>query len=294
MRYLIFIFLIFISLSFKTSAQTASAKRAMNFGRFYLDPAGGKVRIAETGGASTNVSGNATYIAGNRTGKITVKGTIGESLDFYFIDGTMSGPGGTITVDNIKATETSPMYFDVKRKNLFLGADATYPASLDVGTYVGTATFRYKYTTDTVWLSESFDLELEVKETPITITQQQMIDFGKLIADPVGGEISMDLSGNMSNTTGAGIFSGTSQPAIFLTEGHPNTIVDITLPNSKLLSNGTHNVRMINFSTDQSTFLPILLDSNGQLVFKIISDLDYGTNRSTGVYTGSYTIKVNY
>lgn len=272
--------------------QTITPKKTLDFGSFYLDPNGGIIQIDPNSGTPINLSGNATFINSQQSGNISTKGIIGESLDFYFSTGVMSGPGGSITVNNFTSDETSPMFYNVKNKTILFGGDAIYPASLSVGAYSGIATFYYKYTSSSTWKNVSVDLLLEVRETPIQITEDTILNFGDIVADPAGGTIAMNLSGSRSNISGTASFSNTPSVAEFTVQGQPNTAVDITLPNQAWLNNGGSSLKLFNFSAD--SLLTTTLDAFGQKVFKVTSDLQYWASSPAGVYSGTYTISVNY
>ncbi|MHA1550289.1 MAG: DUF4402 domain-containing protein [Alphaproteobacteria bacterium] len=288
----IFIFFSIFFLSISGYGQTVTPNRTLDFGRYYLDANGGTVRFNASGSLPQNISGGAVFNGGSKTGRIRTKGTVGESLEFYFSSGSIIGPGGTITVNNFTTTETSPMYYDIRRKKIFFGADAIYPASLSVGTYTGTATLYYKYLTSSTWQTKIVDLELEVQETPLSLTEIQEMDFGEMVADPAGGTISMDINGVRSNLVGTATFSGTSIVGEIQTSGHPNTAVSLKLPNKTTLTNGTDTIKINNFSSN-ATANPTL-DAQGKINFKITANAVYDAVTSNGVYTGTYTLRVNY
>ena len=288
----IFVFFSILFLSISGYAQTVTLNRTLDFGRYFLDANGGTIRFDQSGANPQNIVGNAIFNGSEKTGRVKTSGVVGKNLDFYFSSGAMVGPGGTITVDNFTANRISPMYYNKKRKNIRYGADAIYPASLSVGSYTGTATLYYKYATDPTWQTTLVDLELEVQETPLSLTEIQEMDFGQIVADPAGGTISMDINGVRSNSLGTSVFYGTSIVGEIQASGQSNTAVSLILPTAETLTNGTDTMTINNFSSNASA--SPTLDALGKINLKITADILYNAGTSNGLYTGIYTITVNY
>lgn len=245
------------------------------------------------GGAPTNLSGNATSNGSNALGRVDIAGTTGQSVEFYISNGTVSSGGNTANVTHITSSMSSPIYLNGGTKRVYLGGSVLYPASLPVGSYTGTATFYYRYTSGILaWKTTSINLLFEVQRTPISIQETQQLDFGKIITDPAGGKIAMDFSGNRTNLIGTSSFAGTSTVGAFLVSGQPNTLFTISgLPTSISPSNGVNTILLNNFRHNGGTSPQ--LDSAGKGKFNVTADLKYNAGRQ-GVYTGTYTVRTNY
>lgn len=129
-----------------------------------------------------------------------------------------------------------------------------------------------------------------------TLTEVDQLDFGHLIAGSIAtGTATINPTTNVRTVSGGVVAAGGApMRATFMASGTPNRVVTFNLPNSSItISNGAGGTMTVsNFTRSGPT--PLRLDALGFLTVHVGARLNVGVNQAPGVYTGTYTITVNF
>ena len=141
--------------------------------------------------------------------------------------------------------------------------------------------------------------------TPLSFQKQIDLDFGQIIASNNNGTVVMNSAGTVSTTGGIVHISGTQQPARFWGFGTFNQIVSINVDaNAYTLTRqgGSDTIIMdqiligsqppINITTNPRRFR--IANPDGFFSFTIAGRLQVGANQVPGVYSGEFTVSLEY
>ncbi|MHA1539707.1 MAG: DUF4402 domain-containing protein [Alphaproteobacteria bacterium] len=255
---------------------------------------GGTVNIG-TGTWCRTISGTAVIAPFGLSGKVLIKnGTPDEPIDIMFSSGnTLTGPGASIPMHSINHNAgVTPVLNDVGRRVVKIGTAIDVGASQAMGLYTGTYTFSWKHTTDTIWESIALPVEVTIAADSIWTEELDPMNFGTIAADPAGGTILLNTSDIASNVTGVSLITGTPESARFRTTGAADTAFSITLPVSINLTGPGTDMLVNNFIHDAGA--TPTLSSSGARIFNIGATLAINAAQTAGIYTGTYTINVDY
>ena len=126
--------------------------------------------------------------------------------------------------------------------------------------------------------------------TPIAITNTTDLFFGSIVADPAGDTISLDTANN-ATITNTSVITGISTSGSFDVTGTTGAVYTVTLPGPTLISSGGNNMTVNNFSHDGGATPTI---AAGGSTLNIGADLTIAAGQAQGVYTGTYTVTVEY
>ena len=125
---------------------------------------------------------------------------------------------------------------------------------------------------------------------PLSVTQTQQMDFGKIVQDAAGGNVVLGSNGVASSSL---ILVGATMAGEFEILGQPSQNVTVSLPATISLSDGGSAAMTIS-SLTMSKAATHALDISGESVFTVGGTLAVGAGQDAGVYTGTYTVTVNY
>jgi hypothetical protein len=141
--------------------------------------------------------------------------------------------------------------------------------------------------------------------TPLSFVKQFDLDFGQIITTGTAGTVIMDSTGTVSTTGGVTQINGTQQPARFWGYGTFNQTVLINSDsNSYILTRegGTETMLLDRLLIGSQP--PIVINQNprrfrianpdGYFSFTIAGRLQVGANQAPGVYSGEFTIQLEY
>ncbi|KPJ93401.1 MAG: hypothetical protein AMJ55_08050 [Gammaproteobacteria bacterium SG8_15] len=127
----------------------------------------------------------------------------------------------------------------------------------------------------------------------LSITNVSALEFGSISVSSTAGTVVIGTDGMRFSTGGVTINpSGNYTPAKFYIEGKPNANFSIKLPNTVELRDGYGNtitVDHFNASVESGT-----LDARGVLEFKVGGQINLDPNQSTGEYSGTMVVELNY
>jgi len=132
---------------------------------------------------------------------------------------------------------------------------------------------------------------------PISISNKSTLEFGVIATSPASGTVTIGTDGSRSAQNGAKIFgtTGSVAAASFTVQGEGGYGYNITLP-----ADGTVNLvgpaqsapMSINGFTCNAT--GVINATTGKEDAKVGAVLTVNANQSSGVYTGTFNVTVNY
>jgi hypothetical protein len=163
--------------------------------------------------------------------------------------------------------------------------DISIPANTPAGTYSGILTVDSSKGVSTT-------ISLVVSHvTSISITENVQLDFATIITGGSSGTISMDNVSLVSVTGDGNSVSGVASKGSLLISGDSGLLVTILIDSGSLTGTGS----AITFTPDVSISSSFaILDGFGEHVFEVYGTLAFGSSQSSGLYTGSYLVTVNY
>jgi hypothetical protein len=128
---------------------------------------------------------------------------------------------------------------------------------------------------------------------PLTITQTQAMDFGKLVmnsAANAAGTVVVAPNNGRTQTGGVDLVSSTPTAGIVSVVGQSGSTYTVTLPASAVsLSDGTHTMSVDTFNSSDT-----LATVSGTNSIHIGATLHAAQNQAAGAYTGSFTVTAAY
>lgn len=123
---------------------------------------------------------------------------------------------------------------------------------------------------------------------PITISESSALSFGFASSSGVAGTVVISSAGVQSTTGGVGALGGPHSQGIFAVTGETNNAFNTTVDATSTLSGpGT------NMTATLSNDAPANLTS-GAATINVSASLAVGINQTNGIYSGTYSITVNY
>jgi hypothetical protein len=127
---------------------------------------------------------------------------------------------------------------------------------------------------------------------PITIVQNQQIDYGTIVVSTSAGTVRITPGGAVSTPAGFALLSG-GAAGQFQVTGKKDCNVTISFVAGSLIGPPSSTAMTItNFTTNAGTAPGF--DHNGNLNFAVGADLLVNANQLGGTYNGVYTITVVY
>ena len=135
------------------------------------------------------------------------------------------------------------------------------------------------------------------------ITESQAMDFGYLLKGAAEHTVVLDTN-NLRSGTEAYLVGGTAaKSGLFAITGAAGQSIKITVPTSFTLSNGTKSLNVSNVRVkigatgseqNAGTNLAGTINDQGGLELAVGGSLTIPSTATTGVYTGTYEVVVNY
>jgi hypothetical protein len=134
--------------------------------------------------------------------------------------------------------------------------------------------------------------------TPLAITKNVDMHFGRLAVNAVAGDIELSAEAAATRTESGGVTLIAGAPvhtaARFTVTGLDGLTFDVTLPagSTSLDDNASHTMTVDSWTTDVTN--PVTI--SGSTVFYVGGTLNVGANQAAGTYTSDipFTITVNY
>lgn len=127
---------------------------------------------------------------------------------------------------------------------------------------------------------------------PLTITENIPMDFGIILVDPAGDDIRMRPNNNITAINGSTSVGGSPTSGRFRAEGSANTSVSYSFSTGDVLSGPGTDIEIIAFQLNRSN--PFTLNNSGRRNFRVGATIRTAPNQLSGVYTGTYTLTINY
>jgi Domain of unknown function (DUF4402) len=131
---------------------------------------------------------------------------------------------------------------------------------------------------------------------PVTITLLRDLDFGRIVATPTAGTVTLDPDTGGRTTTGGSVLAGGApQTARFRVVATPTTLVVITRNALPVLTQTPGGATMsVTLITMSGTSNPVVTPASGTFDFDIGGDLAVAANQAAGSYAGTFQINANY
>lgn len=216
-----------------------------------------------------------------------------------FGDPALSGSGQDITITKYKLQSRNIRLNSSGLSQINNAVRFRVNANQALGTYNGTYYIRARYrnpipsgeTNDWVTaVAQMVSVDI-VDSHAIELTEQLELVFGMILVDPAGGEVSLRNSG-MTNVSGTSEFQGTAQRAKFRISGAPGATVFVSASTGDVLTGPGSDIQLTNLTGFSSSVT--LKQSTGARKFRVRGNLVFGPNQTPGMYSGTYTINVNY
>ncbi len=123
---------------------------------------------------------------------------------------------------------------------------------------------------------------------PVTISESNALSFGFASPSGVAGTIEISLAGVQTATGGVGALGGPHSQGIFAVTGETNNAFTTTVAATSTLS-GPGSDMIATLSNNAPSNL-----SGGSATINVSASLAVGINQTTGAYSGTYSITVNY
>jgi len=124
----------------------------------------------------------------------------------------------------------------------------------------------------------------------ISIVEDTTMDFGTIAVDGSGGTVTITSAAAVSGPAGY-TFSGAPAAGAFTASGDATTAVTISFTAGSLTGPGTA-MTLNNFTHDAGG--SPTTDGTGDLTFNVGADLVTNAVQTSGAYSGTYTVTVNY
>lgn len=136
---------------------------------------------------------------------------------------------------------------------------------------------------------------------PITLTNTGELQFGVITADSDGGSVAVSPSDGTANPSGVVLYTSgdnfiAPRAASYTVTGEASYKYSITLPSADIsLSGPTGSTPMTvgTFLSDKA-LADNTFDGTGNASFNVGATLTIGENQAAGLYTGEFTVKVDY
>ncbi|MHA1540716.1 MAG: DUF4402 domain-containing protein [Alphaproteobacteria bacterium] len=272
-------------------SQTIVEKEHLSFCKTISMPIRGEIKKSDSHSGCISKSGGHTFTGQGQIGKFKIIGEPYSLVEVIFSDGDFTGSGRSIIFETGVPLRVS---LDGKGEHNFsIGASAVINANQKPGMYSGSYSVGYKYSKlKQQWKYHTGYAEIEITPTPMTIYEQAPMFFSDVVNGNSGGTIKLNHNGILENVSGNAKFvGGSGSPAIFSLTGSSNTEVHISFTEGKLRGTGsTIRLHSLSHNLGQSP----VISQNGTLNIKVGGQLKLNPNQKSGMYSGRYSINVDY
>lgn len=127
---------------------------------------------------------------------------------------------------------------------------------------------------------------------PITrLEERRDMNFGTIIVDLAGDIIRIRNNGRVTAQNNS-VFSGNSQSGRFHVRGEPNTAFEVTFSSGDSLTGPGTPMSLHTFTRSGGN--PITFNNRGRKNFNVGARLTINPNQTPGIYTGTFTVTVDY
>lgn len=126
----------------------------------------------------------------------------------------------------------------------------------------------------------------------VTVNEDAPLSFGVIATNSKQCTVTLSPAGDVACPSQPFQFSGSVAPATFTVGGNSATPVTISFSTGDSLTGPGSTMTLDNFQHDAGAS-PVL-DGVGSLVFNVGADLRVKNNQASGLYTGNFTVSVNY
>ena len=126
----------------------------------------------------------------------------------------------------------------------------------------------------------------------VTLNEDAPLSFGIIATNSKQCTVTLSPAGDVSCPSQPFLFSGSFAPATFTVGGNSVTPVTISFSSGSSLTGPGSAMTLDSFQHDAGA-TPVL-DAVGELVFNVGANLRIKNNQASGLYTGSFTVSVNY
>ncbi len=123
---------------------------------------------------------------------------------------------------------------------------------------------------------------------PVSIAETTALDHGTVVASGVLGTVTISTAGARGFTGGVTGLGGSPTQGVFAVTGETNNAFTTTVDATSTLSGPGANM-IATLSNDAPSNL-----SGGSATINVSASLAVGINQTTGAYSGTYAITVNY
>ena len=129
---------------------------------------------------------------------------------------------------------------------------------------------------------------------PLTLSAVTPLNFGAVVTGGATGSVTVTPSGTRSSSGGVTMGSSAGvTPAEFSVTGQSGSSYSVTLPSSITLTDTAANTMTVDTFTHDLGGSPLLGPMGTQLLH-VGATLWVGATQPSGVYTGTFTVTVNY
>jgi hypothetical protein len=125
---------------------------------------------------------------------------------------------------------------------------------------------------------------------PVTLVNNLSLEFGTVVPDTVGGNVSIS-TGGVRSCGGALVCGGTFRAAEFEVNGTDGFNVVVSIPvTSTTLTSGANSMAVNSLSASSG----LITLTAGADLFTVGGTLVVGANQAAGVYTGTFNVSADY
>lgn len=303
-KYQTLLIVLFTLWTVPVNAATFVSTQNMSFGTLIPTSSSGSAILSTAGvlsgsGFTIAPSGTAAFQGiAKLTPTLIGIGTLSVVTSTITLTNSTSG-GGTVTVNNI-TTNPAPGSLNISLLapiNVNIGGIMTFNSGSKGGTYNGTVTLQI-----TGLLGGTLTANVPVTLTlwnTLSMEQVTPLNFGAI--ERLAGNSVVRIApqtGTRTVVSGAGGINLISSPpptaGQFSISGQPNVSVSIALPSSTIISGSNGGTMTVNNFTGYPSSTSSPLNNSGELNLYVGADLNIGAAQTSGTYSGTYTVTVNY
>jgi len=272
---------------------------AFQFGTISVDSIPGTVVINPSSGTKT-VSGSVVDLGGTHSAaEFEITGTKGDAITISLPASiTLSGPTSTMTITSLTHDCADPCLIPTSgggKLTLVVGGTLNASSYQAGGTYTGSFDLTADYVTNPqggAGITDSSSINV-TNIKAISVSSTGSMDFGAFYAPTSGGAGSVTIAPDGSRTASkATLAGGAPAAASFTVDGSANTAYSVTLTSPGTLSDGSGNSMSIGSFTHDNT--DNSLPPSGSETLNVGATLSVPKNQPSGIYTGTFTVTVNY
>ena len=266
----------------------------MDFGKIFPltnPPVGTDIIIDPADNLSTSPTGFYQTDAAGSACQLIIIGTAGKTVEFTPYTGSVGSTTiDTFTPNPLKITLSGFITFFTVGATLNLnGGEAS-------GSQTGSFSMDYNYEGEASTSSVTCNVNVDIAKY-LTVLETQSLSFGTIFMSPstAAGTVVLGTNGNISNCNGGNYTCSdtpeSSERGQFTITGEPSTPISISLIPGLLSGPG---VDMVIDTFDTNLGATTNLPPSGTRTLRVGATLHVNNNQTGGLYSGTYTVSVNY